>query len=29
MSNWISHYHAEGDPPDTVRYWNGTAWKAT
>lgn len=21
------HYHAEGDPPDTVRYWNGTAWE--
>lgn len=20
------HYHAEGDPPDTVRYWDGTQW---
>ena len=21
-------YHAEGDPPDTVRYWDGTTWMA-
>ncbi|MEM9465216.1 MAG: RDD family protein [Actinomycetota bacterium] len=20
------HYHAEGDPPDTVRYWDGSQW---
>lgn len=20
------YYHAEGDPPDTVRYWDGTGW---
>ena len=20
------HYYAEGDPPDTVRYWDGTQW---
>ena len=20
------HYHAEGDPPDTVRYWDGAQW---
>lgn len=26
MSNPAGHYHAEGDPPDTVRYWDGTQW---
>lgn len=26
MSNIPGHYHAEGDPPDTVRYWDGTQW---
>ena len=26
MSNTPGHYHAEGDPPDTVRYWDGTQW---
>ena len=20
------HYHAEGDPPETVRYWDGSQW---
>lgn len=26
MSNPPGHYHAEGDPPDTVRYWDGSQW---
>ena len=26
MSNPPGHYHAQGDPPDTVRYWDGTQW---
>lgn len=26
MSNIPGHYHAEGDPPDTVRYWDGSQW---
>jgi uncharacterized RDD family membrane protein YckC len=21
-----AYYHAEGDPPETVRYWDGTQW---
>ncbi len=26
MSNMPGHYHAEGDPADTVRYWDGNQW---
>lgn len=26
MSNPPGHYHAEGDPPETVRYWDGEQW---
>ncbi len=26
MSQQPGHYYAEGDPPDTVRYWDGTQW---
>lgn len=26
MSQMPGHYHAEGDPPDTVRYWDGEQW---
>ncbi|MEO0492515.1 MAG: RDD family protein [Actinomycetota bacterium] len=26
MSQTPGHYHAEGDPPDTVRYWDGAQW---
>lgn len=26
MSNPPGHYHAQGDPPDTVRYWDGEQW---
>lgn len=26
MSQIPGHYHAEGDPPDTVRYWDGEQW---
>ena len=26
MSNPPGHYHAQGDPPDTVRYWDGSQW---
>ena len=26
MSQAPGHYHAEGDPPGTVRWWDGTQW---
>ena len=26
MSTAAGWYHAEGDPPNQIRYWNGTAW---
>lgn len=26
MNQPAGHYHAEGDPPDTVRYWDGDQW---
>ncbi len=26
MSQQPGHYYAEGDPPDTVRYWDGNQW---
>lgn len=26
MSNPPGHYYAQGDPPDTVRYWDGSQW---
>ncbi len=25
-ANMPGHYHADGDPPGTVRYWDGTQW---
>ena len=26
MNQPAGHYHAAGDPPDTVRYWDGEQW---
>ena len=27
MGQPAGHYWAEGDPPNTTRYWNGTSWE--